>query len=118
MSTAPKDMPREELLARLVEVTSERDALARDLNREQVLNEDLQHELADLRMFRLRMGELVHWTFGGHASDDQIIGAVKTWLAFFRQVAALCPHAAIPGTMLDWIRIVKGKAAEWDRTVF
>lgn len=112
-----KDMTREDLLVRLAEVIADRDALATELNRERVLVEDLRRDSEGLRMFRLRVGELTHSSLGGYASDDEVIGAVKVWLAFFRQVAALCPYALVPGTMLDWIRIIKGKAAEYDRTI-
>jgi len=113
--TAAKDMTREDLLVRLAEVIVERDATARDLDRERIHTEDLQREMAGLRMFRLRVGELTH--SDGRASDDMMINTIKVWLAFYRQVAALCPRASIPGTMLDWIRMIKGKAAEYDRSV-
>jgi hypothetical protein len=114
--TAARDLTREDLLVRLVEVVADRDALARELNRERILNEDLRRELSGLRMFHLQMVELAQP--GGYASDDQIVGTVKIWLVFFRQVAALCPRAQIPGTMVDWVREIKIKAAEYDKEVF
>jgi hypothetical protein len=106
-------MSRDELITRLAGVILERDDAARELDRERVLNEDLRRELADLRMFRLRMGEVVR----PGATDDQVVETTKVWLVFFRQVGALCPRAGIPGTMLDWIREIKIKASEFDRTV-
>lgn len=114
--TAAKDLNREDLLVRLAEVIADRDAFATDLNRERIRNEDLRRELSGLRMFHLRMIELTHPI--GNASDDQIVETVKVWLAFFHRVAALCPHASTPGAMLDWIRTLKGKAAEYDKGVF
>jgi hypothetical protein len=111
-----KDLTREDLLVRLAEVIADRDALATELNRERILFEDLRRELTGLRMFRLRVGELTHSTFTGQASDEAVIGEAKEWLAFYRRVAGLCPWATSPESMLGWIRIIKDKAAEYDRT--
>lgn len=116
--TAAKDMTREELLARLVEVTADRDVIATDLKREEMRNEDLRLKLEGLHMFRFRMSELTHRAESGSVSDDQIVETVKVWLAFSYQVGGLCPHARTPGAMLDWIREIKNKAAEFDGGVF
>jgi hypothetical protein len=118
--TAAKDMTREDLLVRLVEMTAEREELFRDLNRERILNADLRRELDHLRLFRLQMRELTPGVFTGQGPDSgDIIAAVKIWLAFYRQVARLYPGSwADASALYDWIVQIKNKADEFDREVF
>lgn len=103
--TRPKDMTREDLLVELSGVLIDRDRL-------RVLNEDLLTELAEHRRFFLQVSEL-----SPGADADTVIAEAKVRIVFFRQVAALCPFATTPGSILDWIRIIKGKAAEYDKTI-
>lgn len=120
MTAAAKDLPREELLARLVEVTAERDSVSRDLARERILNEDLQRELGDLRMFRLQMEQLTPGVFTGNGpGSGDIVSAVKIWLVFYRQVTALYPGSwSDPQSVYDWVVTIKNKAAAFDEEVF
>lgn len=103
--TRPKDMTREDLMVELSGVMIERDRL-------RILSDDLLRELTEHRRFFLQISEL-----SPGADADTIIAEAKVRLAFYRRVAALCPRAQTPGSMLDWIRTIKSKAAEYDKTV-
>jgi hypothetical protein len=118
--TAAKDLSREDLLVRLFEVLAERDGIARDLDRERERNEDLRRELHDLRLFRLQMRELTPGVFTGNGPDSgDIVAAVKVWLVFYRQMAALYPGSwSDASSIYDWVVTIKNKAAEYDKEIF
>jgi hypothetical protein len=118
--TAAKDLSREELLARLAELLVERDSRERYLRDVRLRADEIEAELNRLRVFRLQMEQLTPGVFTGNGpGSGDIIAAVKIWLVFYRQVAALYPGSwSDPQSVYDWVVTIKNKAAAFDEEVF